>query len=362
MGNLRPNRGRIPQLDGVRGIAVLLVMLAHMAGGVSPHGRRFIDGLSWDGGGGGLIGVQIFFVLSGYLITSILVSEARSTGSISLRGFYARRARRLVPALVVVCAVYAVYVAVAVDDVRGGLGDIVYALSYTANLAPIIRLRDTGWLGHTWSLAVEEQFYIVWPMVVLLTNRRPRRALATVSAAVILVTVVLRHSCGLFLGAHADYVRYNLLRWDALMLGCLLAVRPLHPPRVAGWAAGATILGLVIWLPNPIPAWMYTTSTLAAGVFLARSADSRWLTHPVLRHFGLVSYGLYLWHVLVLRLGLPGLVSLVLSVGFAEASHWLVERRFLTHGSRDADVRAIAAERRPSDRLDERHSTALPFD
>jgi peptidoglycan/LPS O-acetylase OafA/YrhL len=344
---------RVPQLDGVRGLAILLVVTSHMAGGVSPDNRPFFSFVEWDSGGG-FIGVQLFFVLSGFLITSILVREWEDRGAISMRGFYARRVRRLVPALVVICAFYCAYL-VALDRgaVRRGLGSIFHALTYTTNLDWLLPVPQNGWLRHTWSLAVEEQFYIVWPMLLLLAIalgvkrvggpseseaaapphqrvRSAEQAIAITAAVGIALTVTLQVAAPyLFRDAVAADLRYNVLRWDALLAGCLLAVYPIRVPRVLGWFAVASIAFVFAWLPPGRPLWAYSLSTVASFLLIARAQQMNWLANPLLRHLGAISYGLYLWHVLVLRFALPGPVSLVLSIGAAELSFWFVERRFL---------------------------------
>jgi hypothetical protein len=150
-----------PALDGVRGVAVLAVVLYHA-------------GLPWAGGG--FLGVELFFVLSGFLITSLLLAEWRQTGGIGLRGFWGRRARRLLPALFALLAVVGAYYALAgpAAAVPGLRGDGIATLRYYANWHQIAAgssyFAATGPvspLTHTWSLAIEEQFYAVWPLVVL---------------------------------------------------------------------------------------------------------------------------------------------------------------------------------------------------
>jgi peptidoglycan/LPS O-acetylase OafA/YrhL len=180
----------IPGLDGIRALAVLAVLGFH--GGV-------------PGMAGGNIGVDVFFVLSGFLITSLLLEEWERAHTVSLRAFYERRARRLLPALFVFMGLIAVYAAYfAEPDTLSSLrGDALSTLGYVANWRFI--LSDQGYfvhfgppspLLHTWSLAVEEQFYLVWPAVALLTLRRWGRrgvgvAAAAGAAASAIVTVAM---------------------------------------------------------------------------------------------------------------------------------------------------------------------------
>lgn len=329
----------MPELDGVRGVAILLVLISHMAGGVYPSARPFLPGLHWQGGGG-LMGVQVFFVLSGYLITSILIAD-HATRGISLRRFYGRRVRRLVPALVVVCAAYLAYAVVACHDLTPALGSVAYAMTYTQNLNWLVPWSDSGWLGHTWPLAIEEQFYLLWPLTLIFALRR--HAVARVAIAVIAAVLLARHVVVPLAPerfSHAS-IQYLVLRWDALMAGCLLAVRPVDLPRWAMYAAVAVMVGIVVFMEESIsamPTWVFTLATAAAFVFVAGAFRTRWLANPALRHLGFISYGLYLWHVLILRVGLPGPVSLAASLVAAELSYRFVEVRFFR--PRRGDARA----------------------
>jgi peptidoglycan/LPS O-acetylase OafA/YrhL len=155
-----PAARRLPGLDGLRAIAVIGVLLYHAGEGFLP---------------GGFLGVDLFFVISGFLITSLLLSEARLAGHLSLRQFYLRRARRLLPALVAMLAVVAVFMAVfASADLGQARGDIAAALGYVSNWWYVLHHRSyfiaagrPSPFQHLWSLAVEEQFYLIWPAVLL---------------------------------------------------------------------------------------------------------------------------------------------------------------------------------------------------
>lgn len=139
-----------PALDGLRTIAVGIVLCAH-------------GGVTWFRSGG--VGVDIFFVLSGFLITTILRTECQRTSGINFRNFYARRFLRLAPALFLTCAVVAVAKPAMGEPFPGT--DIALALSYTANWAQALYGHYMTWLNHCWSLAIEEQFYLIWPLVIL---------------------------------------------------------------------------------------------------------------------------------------------------------------------------------------------------
>src|SRR5450755_1561513 len=172
-------------LDGLRGVAVAAVLLYH-------------GGVSWAPGG--FLGVEVFFVLSGFLITSLLVAEWTRAGTISLRAFWARRARRLMPALFVLVVVIGIYYALAGPDkaIPGFLGDGISTLLYYSNWHQLAAGASYFAAGgpvspfqHTWSLAIEEQFYILWPLVVLavVTVLRLRRAASPARTLTILLAM-----------------------------------------------------------------------------------------------------------------------------------------------------------------------------
>jgi peptidoglycan/LPS O-acetylase OafA/YrhL len=331
-------RGRVPELDGVRGVAILLVLTAHLLGGAFPANRPFIRQAArvW---GGGFAGVQLFFALSGFLITSVLLREFEGRGTASLRHFYLRRARRLLPALVVMCAAYAVYAVIALhgSKLRAAGGSIAYALTYTTNIKSLLpRLPDSLWLGHTWSLAVEEQFYLLWPVCFLVVMRLwGRQGVAAFALLGVAITIGVRELT--WHGPHSFGIFYERVRYDALLFGCALAARPIRVRRELVWLAGAYLLFFSLFPPSNLQRpYPFTATALASGIFVVGCTHVPWLRHRVLIWFGLISYGLYLWHVFVLRFGFPGPVSLVVSLVMAHLSWVLVERRFLADRSLSA--------------------------
>ncbi|HEX4324911.1 MAG TPA: acyltransferase [Gaiellaceae bacterium] len=335
--------GRVKSLDGFRGIAVLLVFASHVFGGVEPSPRPFA---SWTRGwlpGGGFVGVQMFFVLSGYLITGILLRELSCGGGVRVGRFWIRRMRRLYPALLAIVAASLLAALILQSTAHTAFGahptvldtlsvpntvrDALNALTYTTNLHPF---TSWGWLDHTWSLAVEEQFYVLWPLTMLAGWRIGRHAgIVGIAAIGIIATIAARQ-----LSVMSPASTYELLRWDALLLGSVLAVLVPRPPRFRGQAAlgvaGLTVLGIYSLRTFDFAPQSYTIVAAASAAVMLACVSWKWIAHPILRYFGRISYSLYLWHVFMLHFGWPGPVSLVASVVLADLSYRHIERRFWT--------------------------------
>jgi peptidoglycan/LPS O-acetylase OafA/YrhL len=329
----------VPGLDGVRALAVAGVLAYHA-------------GVGWSGGG--LLGVDVFFVLSGYLITTLLVGEQEGTGRVSLRRFWGRRARRLLPALFLALAGVAVYgrFLPGVDSLHQLRGDALATLGYFANWHYVLAGQSyfahygaPSPLLHTWSLAVEEQFYVIWPIVAVLALRRGgKRGLAVVAGTGVLASAGL--TAGLFVtGAGVSRLYYGTdVRAQELMVGCLLAValpalarrvdgRSRVPRRVvlAAGLAGAGFLGWALHAVSGDGPFLYeggflavataTAALVALVALLPRSAPARVLSLPPVRYVGRISYGLYLYHWPIFlaldhaHTGLAGLSLLAVRLG-----------------------------------------------
>lgn len=321
-------------------MAILLVFVAHLLEGTYPHDRKLFEALP-HGGGGGFIGVQLFFVLSGYLITSILARELTEKGAISYKRFYIRRARRLLPALVTVCVAYAAYALVVASPEQraGAFGSIARALTYTTNLGFLWRgVPDTRWLQHCWSLAVEEQFYLLWPPVLALAFGLRRVGGARLAITGVIVTVLLR------LVGRLEPLSYEVLRWDALMLGAFLALAKPRLPITAGWVGAAILAYYAIRRTGGYTTWDYLLSAAGSALFIDLALRTELMKNAILGYFGKISYGLYLWHVLLMRLGTSGWVAGPASVLVADLSYRYLEARFL-HAPRESRSPALAIER-----------------
>ncbi len=293
--------GHRPQLDGIRAMAVIFVLIAHSE--LIPHT-----------GVGGPVGVSVFFTLSGFLITTLLLEERQVYGSIKIGGFYRRRFLRLVPAMVA-CVVLALSILLIYGygfaDWKLELGTLTYTANWVSmggypNLGP---LGNTSPLGHTWSLAIEEQFYLVWPLVVTLTARLSKRRMVIVMSCLCAVILVWRFV--LFNGG-AGFSRIYFgtdTRADLLMCGAILAY-VLHqaPSRgnVPPWVVwfGLALIGSTRIMTGsfkvcvlPTAVGIGTVVVIYAVVQDSRFApfDWRWM-----RWIGKRSYGLYLYQLPVI--------------------------------------------------------------
>ena len=313
-----------PALDGIRALAAITV--------AAIHARA--PGLT-----AGFFGVDVFFVLSGYLITRLLWLEHQATHAVDWRSFMRRRWARLWPALVVFLLVY---LAVAPwlwpsIPLAKHMQDAGLTAVYVVNWSPSWG-GGVSVLGHVWSLAVEMQFYAVWPLLFVLLMKLPRRTLLPSLLVLYVASTAWRWWGAEHLPRLWDvYVRTDM-HCSGLLLGCMLGVWNRRLPQAWAWP-GLVILGLAMtffssaWLPTA--QYGFTVAELGAAMLLM--ARPPWLGVPWLAWVGRMSYGLYLWHYLIMvnlrdkqdadwRITL--LIGLAGGLVAATISHHLIERRF----------------------------------
>lgn len=307
------------ELDGLRGVAALAVVAAHVG---------------WLGGGG--LGVDVFFVLSGYLITRVLLGEWSETGGVDLVRFWRRRFARLAPALlatVAACVVFARWLPATTSD---GVGP---ALLYVTNWQRAAG-GDPGALAHTWSLGIEEQFYVLWPVVLLVLLRWGSRRAFCVCLAVIAFVTAVRLGADL----NPDRIENGLdLRADGLLAGCAVALAGhLGWQLRRGGTVGAVLLVVLVgvgWFGPVAMSLVVVGSVLVISAPGPRLAVA--LSHPALRWVGTRSYGLYLWHYPISLAVDSPIIVVVSSLAVADLSWRLLEqpaRRVLQGDDRDLPV------------------------
>jgi peptidoglycan/LPS O-acetylase OafA/YrhL len=327
-----PKLGHIPGLDGLRGVAIALVLAYH----VGPLK-------------GGFLGVDVFFVLSGFLITTLLIEEHAATGSISFHAFYQRRARRLLP-VAFAAIMFAEILIVGADGFHRQAWTGVYSAFYVENFAHFLSPPAISQLGHFWSLSQEEQFYFVWPPVLLLLLRRgiPGRRVAGGLAAAALLIIVHRAT----LADHwARFYYAPDTHADGMALGCLVAISHAHGwlRRIRRWEIAA-LAGLAVIVTDATliesgsrAAGLFgiTVANLSASVLVAAvaTAPAGWFQRALavrpLAFLGLISYSLYIWQPLVVSVaGLHGTAMLVCAILLGLLSYRYIERPF-RRGRRD---------------------------
>lgn len=309
-----PSVARMPSLDGLRAWSIFLVMGLHTSQHIALNHHVPLVWYAFFNGG-----VDIFFVISGYLITKLLLIEHQKRGSISLSGFYLRRATRILPPL------YAYIVVIVILGWAGRLildkTSIITALFFFHNYVP-----GAGWhLEHFWSLSLEEQFYFIWPFILILCLRRPgvagRILAARVAIGVILASPFVRVASFL---VHNPYIHNGYafhIHADTLMFGCALALLE-GTPRFENIYRSAT---RIWWIPPAVAFvseclgarfqhyWTYpvgfTIWSAAIAFFLLwcvrnpMSPVGRFLNARFIAHIGVLSYSMYLWQTLFLHDG-----------------------------------------------------------
>jgi len=342
LADTRANFARVPSLDGLRAVSILLVMLSH-----------YVDSRLFPGG----LGVLVFFVVSGFLIARLMLAEAKATGRVGFRNFYLRRFFRLYPVIIVYTAAVVLFCAVfrrPLDWYEPAsallyFANYLYAWSSTAGHAGATQMP----FGIFWSLSIEEHFYLFFPVLFAFVRGRALVAcLTAVCAACLALRIALAHLHPELLGTHVFY--YSDLRLDSIAFGVLLAVfcetsqdrrlvAALESPAAVAMALAAIFLCLVIrndWFRETLRYTILAASVaalLAAVVFSPRYRIAQTvLNWPFVRWIGVLSYSLYVWHTF-----LPGLLhtlapklprdagppaAFALSLGVACLSYYGIER------------------------------------
>jgi|KBSSwiStaDraftv2_1062776.scaffolds.fasta_scaffold28390_3 peptidoglycan/LPS O-acetylase OafA/YrhL len=339
----RIRQQHLPALDGLRALAVAGVILFHFG---------FLS-FSF-----GILGVSLFFVISGFLITHLLLREHETGGGISFSRFYARRALRIFPAYYVFLAVSFVYMAVHAIPLPPRL--VASSILYYNDYVQAFGQDRANLISHSWSLAIEEQFYLLWPFGLTLLLRRRSGGVGILGVAVVCIAA---WRTMLFALGHGSYTYYAFdTRVDQLLIGCGLAIVARQPEfdRIAGVAsrsavfplltATAAVLLFQIRMAGLMASVGYSIIGMLFGLFLVQTIMLsghpawRWLDSPPVRFIGRISYPLYLYHKLAAALvdayapGLRWSVQIVpafaVTLGLAMASYYLVERPFLSLKSR----------------------------
>jgi|SRR5579859_3350564 len=342
---------RIPALDGWRGIAIALVLVDHI-----EHAILHRYAMPWVQTG--QHGVTIFFVLSGFLITTKLLE-----GPIDLRGFYMRRAFRLMPVAWTFLAVMLIF-----DQLMHthftSLSEVLACLLFYRNFVGELGRAA----GHFWSLSLEEQFYLVWPVLLLLAGVRKARWIA----------ITLSLACAVYRFFSWGYYDRNLwngqtqVRCDALLVGCLLALVIAEPRFVAiaaRWSrrlaipAGAVLMSCLVrfhWLV-PLYECFAIAVLLAASILHPQGGLTRFLSFKPLAWLGTVSYSVYVWQSLFMlpwpSAAQPWLFCLVLPL-FAVASFYWIEQPFARLGRRLSRAPSVKSGYAAKLRGSRRHSGA----
>ena len=339
--------GRLPSLDGLRAISIAMVVMGHSSATARQLNPSASTVLSWLGEGG--LGVSIFFVISGFLITTLLTREERHTQSIDLKKFYLRRAFRIFPAfyvywLLILALTVLGYVHVSHMDL---FSSAVYVWNY------VHRTVDTWFLGHTWSLSVEEQFYLLWPFVLKLAKAERAKWIAL---GVVVFAPFIRLASYFWLPSTRPLIGMMLpTRADSLMVGALLALFAQNAAHCAilKRKTKSTLIPLVALCFFAIDTILsrrfkgiyilpvgYTLQNLMIAalvthvVFHDTTRLGKILNHRILIHVGTISYSLYLWQQLFLtpmnttfmgRFPLNLLCALIA----AELSYYIIEKPFL---------------------------------
>ncbi|MBK9419932.1 MAG: acyltransferase [Flavobacteriales bacterium] len=341
----------IKGFDGLRAISIILVILTHMSVLDYLPDTAFFQG-RFHPLVSGVTGVNIFFTLSGFLITRILIREQARTGKINLRSFYARRFLRLTPPFILFLVLLLIGTAFGVYTVYP-IG-LLLSFAYLYNFIPHFLLN--GQLSHTWSLAVEEQFYLVWPFLITLL---PHRRLAFAALAAVALAVLAAYVLPGLSFPHNGHVytlqdTFFVSRWffpaaGPIMVGAFMAVLLFKRPAACRHLAlsslafplSAALFLSPLYLPVALLPMAFVIQAAGVAVLLLaimerqEGALTRLLEFRPLAYLGKISYGVYLYHVLATSTGAAGAtvksapLSILLFMGLAIASYELYEKPIL---------------------------------
>jgi peptidoglycan/LPS O-acetylase OafA/YrhL len=348
--------GYRPSLDGIRALSILVVMVCHSGLTLIP---------------GGVLGMSVFFVLSGFLITALLMQEWNRTGSISLKQFYYRRALRLLPALfalLFVCCLYGLIKSK--DEAIAIYMSVAATLFYVTNWISAFSHADLGPLAHTWSLSVEEQFYMLFPLVLSVLLWLKLKRLWTVIFLLFVITASVVHTVMLWENGHSiRRVYYGFdARVDELLIGCLIGIlaswnvlpktdRAILISKIAAVVSVVSIIYLGLTIPEDHP-FMNTGATTIVAMGLAViiinlistpvRVISDFLELQFLVWIGRISYGIYIWHYPIFRqigaINLHPALTFVIQVGMtfavASLSYYFIEQPFLRLKNKSAESKA----------------------
>jgi len=344
----------VPALDGMRAVAILVVIIYHLEW-LMPQLHPYVKG--------GFLGVDIFFVLSGFLITSILLSEREKTGTIGLKNFYIRRCLRLIPAFWLFLIGIYFFGSYLLPRFQASLvygrNDFLYALTYSMNWFSATNPGYDSNLNHSWSLAIEEQFYIIWSLVLFkaFSEKWKHRQIFFLTLGLIALLCISRAVRASF-GTDTRVLYYSTdTRIDSLLIGCaasMLFVWKILPDNVVkrGWfrllllaSVSSALVALFTFSHEDIGLYIaglpvFTMAVAVMIYWLAVSENTSIhmiLENRVMRWIGNISYSLYLWHYLMYEyakkeFATPGsqiFVGVVLAFIIAAASYHLLEKPFL---------------------------------
>ncbi len=351
-------QNRIRSLDGIRGTFIIMVLIAHVFE-TTPEFKASYRELVYYISGFGHLGVRIFFVMSGYLITRLLIREQEKTGKVSLKDFYIRRMFRIFPTFFLYIFVILLLKWTLIPDIFSNYSLILFASFYLWNYKHLFigNLdgidKGTWFMGHFWSLSMEEQFYLLWPVTFVKLSTR-----TLIRAVLILISVMplLRVATFLFLPGSRPHVSEMLhTGGDAILTGCLAALLEQLPgfrEKYFRYVEDKKLIATVacfLFIVSPLLTWYGQAAyNLTIGITLNNfsimfllywamyvpSGPADFFNTPVISRLGIASYSLYVWQQLFLTDKNDLWVNkfpqnLFVAIGIGLASHYLVEKPIL---------------------------------